>query len=645
LYGYLPAELVGSAAELLVPRGLRGWEAEILERIAAGGEVEPYRAERLSKDGTVVPVMVAVSPILDADGVVVGAATAARRAGQAEDAGNRLQGRVSKRRMNVRNAEDRYQAARGADRARERVQVEKSQRRFEAEMDLERAKERVHVQEAEDRFQVRMEGERAKERVHVQEAEDRFQGGLEGDRARERMKVEDAEDRFQVGVDADRARERADVQDAEDRFQVELGVERAEAQSDRARLESQLQQGQRLEILGQLAGGVAHDFNNLLAVILNYAAFVTDELGGPRADVAAAARDVAQIERAAERAAALTHQLLAFARREVVRPRVLDLNAVVADVEELLRRTIGEDVRLWTEVAADLRPVLMDPGQVEQILMNAAVNARDAMTGGGELGIETANVDVEASAGRYVRLRISDTGTGMSAEVLDRIFEPFFTTKAAGMGTGLGLATVYGIVTQAGGTITARSALGVGTTLTIFLPATEEIEVPVEEAPLVESRGNGETVLVVEDEDALRAVTERILTGHGYQVLAAADGVEAVALAGAHDGEIRLLLTDVVMPKMVGNELADRLRALRPGIEVLFMSGYAQHDLASQNSLDGDVHLIEKPFTAESLLQQAGQILDRHRTRPPGGPAGAPAAGGAFGGTPAAALGPNEDRT
>jgi two-component system cell cycle sensor histidine kinase/response regulator CckA len=620
LFGYPPAQLIGSAAELLVPRGLRGWEAEVLERVAAGDEVEPYRTSRLRRDGTVVPVLVTLSPVLDVDGRVIGAAMVARRAaGEDEEPRSRLGADVSDQRTNVREADDRFQAAREADRARERVYVERSQQRFKAAMDLERAEERLRVQDAEDRFQLRMETERAKERMNVQDAEDRFQLRIETERGKERMQVEEAEDRFQGELRSSRARERTEVEDAEDRIRVELDVERAEAYSDRVRLESQLQQGQRLEILGQLAGGVAHDFNNLLAVILNYAVFVTETLAaGPDADVAAAANDVAQIQRAAERAAALTHQLLAFARREIVRPRVLDLNAVVADVEELLRRTIGEDVLLSTELVPDLRTVLMDPGQVEQILMNVAVNARDAMTEGGRLHIETGNLDVDVnmdgSSRPYVRLRISDTGRGMSAETLDRVFEPFYTTKAEGMGTGLGLATVYGIVAQAGGSITVRSRLGAGTTLTVLLPATEEVAVPVEEVSTTDYPGQGETVLVVEDEDALRAVTERILAGHGYQVLAAADGVEAVALASRHDGEIGLLITDVVMPNMAGTAVAERIRAVRPGTEVLFMSGYAQNDLASRSLLEGDVHLIEKPFVAAALLRQAGQILDRHRT-------------------------------
>jgi two-component system cell cycle sensor histidine kinase/response regulator CckA len=255
--------------------------------------------------------------------------------------------------------------------------------------------------------------------------------------------------------------------------------------------------------------------------------------------------------------------------------------------------------------------------------MNVAVNARDAMTSGGTLSIETMNVDVdvdvEVPVSPYVRLRIRDTGRGMSAETLDRVFEPFFTTKAEGMGTGLGLATVYGIVTQAGGSITVRSRIGTGTTLTILLPATvdtadaADIVVPIEVAPVVLNRGHGETVLVVEDEDALRAVTERILTGHGYRVLVAADGVEALALAAGHDGEISLIVADVVMPNMAGDVVADRIRADRPGTKVLFMSGYAQDELASRSLLEDDVHLIEKPFSAEALLQQADQILDRHR--------------------------------
>jgi PAS domain S-box-containing protein len=595
LYGYLPAQMVGLPAESLVPPGLREEEAAILLRAVAGEEIEPYVTDRVRRDGTVVTMSLAISPMVDADGAVVGVVAISRRTGEPSDPQDRVDARETRQREDVRDAEDRFQAG----------------------VDAERARERVQVNDAADRFQVRMAAERARERAQVELAADRFQTGLADERTRERAAVRKAENRFQVDMEAERARERAEIQDAEDRFQVGIDIERAEALSDRERLEGQLQQSQRLEILGQLAGGVAHDFNNLLAVIVNYATFVTDELSsGPAPDVAAAARDVAQIQRAAERAAALTHQLLAFARREVVLPRVLDLNHVVADVEELLSRTIGEDVMLGTDLAADLWHVLMDPGQVEQVLMNLAVNARDAMVDGGALRIDTANVLLDATPsappGRYVRLRISDTGRGMSAEVLDRVFEPFYTTKAEGMGTGLGLATVYGVVTQAGGTIGIRSKPGAGTTVKIMIPATDETAEPLAAASSGERTHRGGTVLVVEDEAALRAVTERIFASNGYRVIAAADGVEAVALVRAHDGDIQLLVTDVVMPKMLGIEVAERIRQIKPEIEVLYMSGYVQQNLASQSTLKRDVHLIEKPFSAAVLLERAGQILDDH---------------------------------
>jgi PAS domain S-box-containing protein len=399
-------------------------------------------------------------------------------------------------------------------------------------------------------------------------------------------------------------------------------AERPNSPSDSERLEAQLQQSQRLEVLGQLAGGVAHDFNNLLAVILNYAAFVDDELAaGADADFGAASRDVKQIQRAAERATALTHQLLAFARREVVQPRVLNLNNVVTDVQQLLDRTIGEDVLLLTELAADLWPVMADPGQIEQILVNLAVNARDAMPGGGALTIDTANIIVDpdfiatgsaVKPGRHIRLRVGDTGTGMPADVIAHIFEPFYTTKPDGTGTGLGLSTVYGIVAQADATIDIHSQPDVGTTFTILIPVTDELAVVVADEPSYQRAPKGETVLIVEDEEALREVTERIFTSNGYRVITAANGADAVAIAARHDGDIHLLITDVVMPNMLGKEAAEKIRQLKPDIEVLYMSGYAQPVLASQGRLDPDVNLIEKPFSASSIIEKAGRVLNGH---------------------------------
>jgi CheY-like chemotaxis protein/nitrogen-specific signal transduction histidine kinase len=398
--------------------------------------------------------------------------------------------------------------------------------------------------------------------------------------------------------------------------------------SDADVIQARIVQGERMEVLGRLAGGVAHDFNNLLAVILNYAAFVAEELtlaAESPPDCAercrGALRDVGQIQQAAVRATALTHQLLAFARREVVQPRVLDLNDAVHGVEELLRRTLGEDTELAITLAETLWPILADAGQMEQVLVNLALNASDAMPDGGILGIDTAQVSVDADSvaggsaaepGRYVRLRVSDTGMGMSADVVRHAFEPFYTTKGVGAGTGLGLATVYGIVTEAEGTIAIKSELGVGTTFTIMLPVTAEATASIHEPAPYERVPKGETVLVVEDEEALREVTERIFARNGYHVLTAASGREAIALVRGYEGDIHLLVTDVVMPKMLGKEVAEQIGQLRPDIEVLFMSGYAQPVLASQGRLEPGVALVEKPFSEAALLAKAGQVLNGH---------------------------------
>jgi hypothetical protein len=400
------------------------------------------------------------------------------------------------------------------------------------------------------------------------------------------------------------------------------------ADDPRGLRQAQIVQGERLEVLGRLAGGVAHDFNNLLGVILNYAAFVAEQLqtteGCPpecAERCRGAQRDVDQIEQAARRAADLTHQLLAFARREVVRPQVLDLNDGVRRVEDLLRRTLGEDVELSTALCDDPWPILADPGQIEQVLINLAINASDAMPDGGGLRIDTANVTVEADSevtgsptapGRYLRLRVSDSGEGMSAVVMSHAFDPFYTTKGAGAGSGLGLATVYGIVTEFDATITVTSELGVGTTFAILLPVTEEAAVVVPEDAPYQRTPAGETVLVVEDEEALRDMTERIFVRNGYKVLTAANGPDALAVVAGHVGAIHLLLTDVVMPQMLGKEVAERVRALRPDIEVLFMSGYAQPVLASQGRLEPGVVLLDKPFSEAELIKKAGQVLNGH---------------------------------
>ncbi len=385
----------------------------------------------------------------------------------------------------------------------------------------------------------------------------------------------------------------------------------------RREMEERLLQAQKMEVVGRLAGGVAHDFNNILTAINGYATFALDALH-PGDPVRA---DVEQIVASAERAANLTRQLLAFSRRQIIEQRVVSLNDLVLNLDKMLRRLIGEDIELVVIPGEDLAPVKADPGQIEQVIVNLAVNARDAMPGGGKLIIETANVSLDAEyaqrhpgaqVGDYVLLAVTDTGVGMTDEVKAHLFEPFFTTKEPGKGTGLGLATVYGIVKQHGGNIYAYSELGKGTTFKIYLPA---VEAEAERLPRRDEEGyvprGTETVLVVEDEANVRAIVTRTLTEQGYTVLEAADGYEALRLARDYEGEIHLLLTDVVMPQMGGKELSERFAAIRPGVKTLFMSGYTDNAIVHRGILEPGVAFLQKPFTAAALARRVRQALDR----------------------------------
>ena len=394
-------------------------------------------------------------------------------------------------------------------------------------------------------------------------------------------------------------------------------TERNRAEADRRIFEARLQQSERLESLGQLAGGIAHDFNNLLAVILNYAEFVAAET----ADMPEVRADVEQIEAAAERAVTLTRQLLIFGRREVIEPEALELNAIVADIENLLSRSIGEHIELRVDASANLPRIRADRGQVEQVLLNLAVNARDAMPNGGTLTIETSLAELDegysrihprVSPGHYVELEVSDTGSGMSAEVSTHIFEPFFTTKPEGHGTGLGLSSVYGIVTQGGGSLSVYSEEGMGTTFRLYFPVTDQ---PLTSAPLgaeISEEGHGETIIVVDDEPSILEIASRILRQNGYNALTAATHHEALSLAEAHD--FQLLVTDSVMPHMSGRTLAQRVDELRPGRAVLFMSGYGAGELSPQRIVDEGVAFIQKPFNRRTLLEK---VRDGLRAPPP----------------------------
>ena len=383
-------------------------------------------------------------------------------------------------------------------------------------------------------------------------------------------------------------------------------------------LEQQLRQAQKMEAVGRLAGGVAHDFNNMLTVITSYSDLLFEDLeeGDPKRD------DLTQIIKAATGAAALTRQLLAFSRQQVIQPRVLDVNAVVESTRKLLTRLIGEDVALVATLAPDLGLVMNDPGQVEQVIMNLVVNARDAMPEGGRLTIETANVDVGvefvrdhplAQPGRYVMIAVTDTGTGMDADTQAHVFEPFFTTKEAGKGTGLGLATVYGIVKQSGGFIWLYSEVGRGSAFKVYLPRIEAAAEPVDAAAAAPLPRGTETVLVVEDAAAVRTVVRQMLERSGYAVLDAADGALALEIAARHHGPIHLVVTDVVMPAMGGRQLSEQLARLRPETKVLYTSGYTDDAIVRHGVLEAGVPFLQKPFTPEALVRKVREVLDKPR--------------------------------
>jgi len=385
--------------------------------------------------------------------------------------------------------------------------------------------------------------------------------------------------------------------------------------TERKQLEEQLRQSQKMEAVGRLAGGIAHDFNNLLNVITGYGELISERL--PQGDPMGAKVD--QIKKAAQRAASLTRQLLAFSRKQVIEPRVLDLNALLADLDKMLRRMIGEDIEMSTVEGQPLGRIKADPGQIEQIVMNLVVNARDAMPQGGKLTLGTANVDLDqafarrnagARAGAYVLLSVGDTGTGMDPETQSHIFEPFFTTKEMGKGTGLGLATVYGIVKQNNGYIEVESAPGRGACFRVYLPRVQDRAEALRARESTAPPQGSETILVVEDEDLVRQVVREALRSFGYTVLETGDAEEGARICKSHAGPIHLLMTDVIMPKMNGRALAKRLTLQRPDLKVLYMSGYTDSAIVQHGVLEPGVSFLQKPFALTALARKVRDVLD-----------------------------------
>jgi two-component system, cell cycle sensor histidine kinase and response regulator CckA len=613
LYGYTEEEMIGSVAEVLVQPDGRAGELAILDQVAAGERIEQYQTERVCKDGRVITVSLTLSPILDSGGRIIGIASASRDISERQRAEVKFRGLL----------EAAPDAIVGVDPAGRIALVNAQAERLFGYRRGELVGQPVEMLVPHG---VRHRHPEHRTRYFTDPLPRPMGAGMQLAARRADGTEFPAEISLSALETEDGLLVSAAVRDVTDRIEAQAERERLRGQAERERLEAQLHQAQRLESLGQLAGGVAHDFNNLLGAILNYAAFVEERVveaaAGPGGEEwRIVCQDIEQIRRAGERATKLTHQLLAFGRREIAQPLVLNLNDIVTDIEQLLRRTLGEHIELAADLAADLLPVLADPGQLEQVLVNLAVNARDAMPGGGVLTIDTGNVVVDddyathhhhpVKTGQYVRLRVSDTGSGIPKEVVDRVFEPFFTTKPKGEGTGLGLATVYGIITQADGYVHIYSEPGHGTTVSAMLPVTEQSPQPGAQAPAAprHERG-GETVLLVEDEEAIREVTRRILERNGYRVLTASGGSQALELAAQESVDIDLLITDVIMPQMLGKEVADRLQALRPGIRVLYMSGYAHPVLTSQGTLDPGVTLIDKPFTEAGLIGKIHQVLE-----------------------------------
>lgn len=590
MFGFSHDEIIGKPLSLITPEGLRNEIPESQTKLLSGVSVVRLESVRLRKDGAPIHVAIAVSPVFDQDGRIVAGSGIMRDITERKNMEDALRRSEASFRSLVQNAP--YGILRTTSDGRI-VQANP------ALVEMLGYSSEEEVLNLNMRTEVYLNPSERDEVMQWCENQDSIQG-IEVEWKHKSGRP------FTIRCASHLVRDSAGKVEYMEGFVEDI--------SERRAMEQQLRQAQKMEAIGRLAGGIAHDFNNLLSVIIGYGDLVLEKAG----EASPLRAPVEQIRKAADRASSLTRQLLAFSRQQMLQVKVLDLNAVVAEMAKMLPRLLGEDIQLETSLDPGLGQVKADEGQIEQVIMNLAVNARDAMPNGGRLLIHTANVssvdefDLEQppiAPGKYAMLLVKDSGMGMDAETRAHIFEPFFTTKELGKGTGLGLATVYGFVKQSGGYIWVSSEPGAGTTFTIYLPQVYE-QVAKRPSPRVgpASRRGAETILLVEDESSLRVLTRNILEENGYTVLEAGDGVEAIEQARNCRGQIHLLLTDMVMPGMSGQAVAARLALMRPGIRTLYMSGYTgveMHGLADLESV-----VIRKPFTRDVLLDRLREILD-----------------------------------
>jgi two-component system cell cycle sensor histidine kinase/response regulator CckA len=593
LYGYSAEEVIEHSISILAPPSHKNEITEMLNALAAGGQLLQYETVRQRKDCSLVDVSVSVSPILGQDGTIVGGSAIVHDITDRKRMEEALRRSEERFRLVARATKDAisdWDIASGTIWRSDSYWEQFGYPTTTPEPDIAAWRKLIHAED-----------------------QNRVWNGFQTALARHSDSYE-VEYRFRRADDSYAIVLHRTYLAYGESGQPTRAISTMTDLSDRRELEAQFRQAQKMEAVGRLAGGVAHDFNNMLMVISAYTEMIRDKLS-PEDELQIS---VDQVKKAADRAASLTQQLLAFSRKQVLLPRIIDLNSVVEDSVKMIRRLIGEDVELNVSLGKPLWVVKADPGQVVQVLMNLCVNARDAMRPGGVLAIRTENVfvDVEAASkrptfvpGNYVVLVVSDTGTGMTKEIQARLFEPFFTTKESGRGTGLGLSTVYGIIKQSGGYIWVDSELGRGSSFAIYFPVVDAPLTTIITPEIKDAEGHGEIVLLVEDDEALRESISTYLGLHGYKVLKASDGAEALDIASQHAESIQVLITDMILPKMRGAEVAQEVAKISPQAVTLYMSGYTDREMVEFDPASLTTGFLQKPVALQTLLRKLREMI------------------------------------